>query len=70
MTTRVDEIADQIYLVELRPRAMASMHGSGYQGDCAGALRRIGAGLEAIASGLAAGAGVLPSGAGSAAPLP
>jgi flavorubredoxin len=40
-------------LAALHPRAIASMHGSGFEGDCEGVLRRIGAGLEAMAFDLA-----------------
>lgn len=56
-------------LAALRPRTMASMHGSGFQGDCAAVLRRIGAGLEELAAELRRGAACDPSGKeGDAAP--
>jgi flavorubredoxin len=44
-------------LAALEPRILVSMHGRGFEGDCAGVLRRIGAGLEELAAEVATGPG-------------
>lgn len=57
-------------LAALRPRTMASMHGSAFEGECEAVLRRIGAGLEELAAELRRGAprGDLSGEEGDAAP--
>ncbi len=58
-------------LAMLRPRTLASMHGSGFEGDCAAVLRRIGAGLEELAAEIRRGEGadgLFGRDAGAAAP--
>ena len=37
-------------LADLKPRTLASMHGSAFEGDCESVLRRIGLGLEEMAT--------------------